>query len=416
MSYTMSDVYAYQMLHYLITRYQYQMVRIQNQKNDFWLMNQANPDYPVICISNQQINDLTIDEAYLRNVHRAILDVIGREGKLLSLNTNASSTMMDKDYMIQLLALPRELKHYDLLHTFNAIEQVPHDVEDPQNECATLTKLLEEYEGTQIHKNKRRLRFKIPKITAGIAIVCSVYFLLIQALMLYFGDLPTGIIAGGAYYKMSVVAMGEYWRILTTGFLHFDIFHLFVNIYTLFHVGMVCEKLYPPKQYLTIFISSLWIGNLFAFIADGNIVNVGISAGIFGLTASFLVVLIENQSIRLPIVRSNFLRLLFLIILLTMMPNTSFIAHLGAIVVGGFLGILFLRNQRWKTLRINTFVSFSALLACVVFFAARVQRVEPVDKEMDNAVIRGFETAGWSGYVERMKDKFQVIYEREMAK
>lgn len=415
MQYTMKDVYAYQLLHYLITQYQYQMVRIQNQKNDFWLMNPAISEYPVICITHENYSDIPVDEGYLRNVHRAILDVIGREGKLLILNTNQESVMFEKDFMIQLLAVPSTLNDHNLLQTFSGINQIPHQVEDPQTECASLTRLLEEYETSQSQKGKRRLKIKIPKVTAGIAIVCFIYFLIVQGLTIYFQNLPASIIAGGAYYKMHVVATAEYWRIFTTGFLHFDIFHLFVNLYTLFSIGLVCEKLYSLKQYLMIFLGSLFIGNLFAFIADGNVVNVGISAGIFGVMAAFIIVLVENQSIRLPIVRRSVSRLLFLIILLTMMPNTSFMADIGATITGAFLGFMFTGNARWKNLRKHTTISFSVLLVCLVFFASRVYRVEPVDKEMDTTLIQGFEKVGWNVYAEQMKEKFQIIYEREMA-
>lgn len=260
------------------------------------------------------------------------------------------------------------------------------------------------------------MNIRVPKITAGIIGICFVVFILSQFLMVYFQDLTTGVIASGAYYKMMVVAMQEYWRIFTTGFLHFDIFHFLINAYAIFTVGLMCEKLYKPWQYLLIFGASLSVGNLFAFIADGNIVNVGMSAGILGLTAALIAVLVENLSIRLPVVRNSVMRLIFLNLLLTMMPNVSWIGHIGGFLTGGFLGVILIQNKQWKTLRMNTAISFMALLVCLVFFSLRVHLVEPMDKETDKIIITGFENAGWTGYADQLKENFAIIYEGESAK
>lgn len=411
--YGKSDVYAYQLLHYFITRKQYQMVRIQNQKKDFWLMNANHSKYPVICISVEGYNESNIEEDYLRNVQRAILDIINREGKLLILNTNSLSTSFEKEYLQQ-IHVDSGTVHQTISSEFNDIHTVIHDVEDGQIECANLMRSLEEYEAQTKRRGMTKVKVRIPRLTAAISIICFVYFLLVQGAMLYFQDMATGIIASGGYYKMSVVAMNENWRIFTSGLLHYDVFHLFVNIYGLFSIGLLCEKLYKPTHYILIFLLSLWVGNLFAFIADSNIVSVGMSGGIFGLSAAFAVVLLENGSIRLPMVKSSLFRLLFLDFLIAMMPNTSLIANIGAVVTGGFLGVMFIQSKRWKSLTLNTTISFIVLLGCLGFFAAKVQRVEPIDKEMDNSLIQGFEKAGWTDYAKRLKANFELIYEREM--
>lgn len=416
MQYTEKEVYACQLLHYLVTQQQYQLVRVQNQKNDHWLMNASNKEYPVICISCEYFTDISIDEAYIRNVHRAILDVIGREGKLLILNTNESSENLEKEFADQMVVLPQKEMSENIQKSLPGIELVLHGVEDSQTECATLTKEIEEYEIHQRRGKRRKMNIRMPKITAGIIILCFVVFLFSQAMMVYFQDLTTGVIASGAYYKMSVVAMQEYWRILTTGLLHFDVFHLLINAYALFTVGLMCEKLYKPLHYLLIFFVSLCVGSLFAFIADGNIVSVGMSAGILGLTASFVVVLVENHSIRLPVVRNSVMRLIFLNLLLTMMPNVSWIGHIGGFISGGFLGVMLVHSERWKSLRMNTGISFIALLFCLAFFATQVTSVEPMDKETDKILIDGFENAGWSDYAEQMRQSFGIIYEGEKAK
>lgn len=411
LQYTKSDVYAYQLLHYFITRYQYQMVRIQNQKKDFWLLNPAHAQYPVICISDETY----VDEMYLRNVHRAILDAVEREGKLLLLNTNSSSTAFDREYVVQ-YPVPDAMKDIASAANFSGIEQAVFDVEDRQSECASLMRSLEEYEAQQLKKVRRNMRIRTPKVTAGIGILCIIGFAAVQACVMYFDDLATGLIASGAYYKMSVVAMKEYWRIFTTGFLHVDIFHLLMNLSVLYSIGVLCEKLYKPLHYAAIFLLSMWIGNMFAFCADGNILNVGIGGGIFGLTAAYFTALAGNGSLRIPAVRNSALRMGLLNLFLMMVPDVSMIGNVGAVAAGGFLGVMLGNAKRWKSLKLHSAISFVLLTVCLAFFAGRIQRVEPLNKELDARIIQGFEEAGWDGYAETMEANFQWMYEKGMVR
>ncbi len=49
-------------------------------------------------------------------------------------------------------------------------------------------------------------------------------------------------------------------------------------------------------------------------------------------------------------------------------------------------------------------------------FAGRIQRVEPLNKELDARIIQGFEEAGWDGYAETMEANFQWMYEKGMVR
>ena len=44
------DLFAYQLLHYLVVQQHYRIVRVQQHKEDLWLMNENHKVYPVIRI------------------------------------------------------------------------------------------------------------------------------------------------------------------------------------------------------------------------------------------------------------------------------------------------------------------------------------------------------------------------------
>ena len=172
------DIYAYQIMHYLITAYQYQVVRVDQYKEDLWLANPKQEQYPVIRISSQRMEKVDENIAYLRNVHRKILDMIHREGHLLLLNTCPDCFLLDNPFIKQIRVGPHSVSDIMILQTFRNLAEVVHDVEDPKEEMARLARSIEETQILQqkkfIAKVKRSLR---PDITITVMAFCVLYAL-----------------------------------------------------------------------------------------------------------------------------------------------------------------------------------------------------------------------------------------------
>ena len=79
-------------------------------------------------------------------------------------------------------------------------------------------------------------------------LVCIIIFLLALMSAFYLENDAIAIVLWGAYYKMNVISMQEYWRLLTAGFMHIALFHLFANIMALYSIGCGCEKAYDPPS------------------------------------------------------------------------------------------------------------------------------------------------------------------------
>jgi membrane associated rhomboid family serine protease len=92
----------------------------------------------------------------------------------------------------------------------------------------------------------------------------------------------------GALY-LPLVASGDWWRLLTTDFLHFGIFHLAVNMYSLYWVGSVLEHVIGRWRFLLLYLASGLAGSAGALIATPNAVTVGASGAIFGILGALYV-------------------------------------------------------------------------------------------------------------------------------
>jgi rhomboid protease GluP len=79
-----------------------------------------------------------------------------------------------------------------------------------------------------------------------------------------------------------LVAIGQYWRLFTSMFLHIGLLHLFFNGYALLVIGTEIERILGWKRFLTIYFSSGLFGGLASYAFSPN-VSAGASGAIFGL-------------------------------------------------------------------------------------------------------------------------------------
>jgi rhomboid protease GluP len=95
-------------------------------------------------------------------------------------------------------------------------------------------------------------------------------------------DIPGQILVGfGAKYNPAIAA-GEWWRLITAGFLHGGLFHIFMNSWALYALAGQVEELYGSPRFIVFYIVSTICGFLASAWWSPS-VSVGASAGIFGM-------------------------------------------------------------------------------------------------------------------------------------
>ncbi len=95
----------------------------------------------------------------------------------------------------------------------------------------------------------------------------------------------------------TLVLQGQYWRIFTAMFLHDpnSIFHIFLNMLSLFFIGRAVEVFYGKWRYLVIYLLSGICGGISFLLLSPGDVAVGASGAIFGVFGALGVFYIINR-------------------------------------------------------------------------------------------------------------------------
>ena len=94
----------------------------------------------------------------------------------------------------------------------------------------------------------------------------------------------------GALYTPYVKNRGEYWRFITSAFIHTEFLHLFMNMYCIFYLGRMFETMLGPVRYLILVLVSIVMSSLATYYysyRDSNVDN-SITIGASGLFYGFL--------------------------------------------------------------------------------------------------------------------------------
>ena len=180
----------------------------------------------------------------------------------------------------------------------------------------------------------------------------KVTFVLLTIMIAYFifmtfngGTTNTeNLIKFGAMAPPFVVAFNQYYRFVTSIFIHIGITHMFFNGYALYIFGPQIERLMGPKKYLLFFLLTGIGGNIATFIFNYVSVSAGASGSLFGLLGAFLYLIHRHKEMITPEGRKSLLSMLGINLLLTFaVPSISITAHLGGLIMGYLLSYVFIR-------------------------------------------------------------------------
>jgi membrane associated rhomboid family serine protease len=104
-----------------------------------------------------------------------------------------------------------------------------------------------------------------------------------------FGDLRSRFFADFALYGPSI-AEGEWYRLVTSGFLHISIIHIGFNMFLLLILGRLLEPALGTPRFLALYFASLLAGSFGALVVEPNAFTVGASGAVFGLAGAVFVI------------------------------------------------------------------------------------------------------------------------------
>ena len=161
---------------------------------------------------------------------------------------------------------------------------------------------------------------------------------------------------------------GEFYRLVTAGFLHGDTLHILMNSWVLFDLGAEVETIYDTRR-LIVFYFVTTITGFLASSAIGHHVSVGSSAGIFGLIGTMLAFGFTDKSGLGQAVKQHYGRWVVYSLAMSFIPGIDLLAHVGGLV-GGFvtaaaLGTATARGAgKERAIQIAAWVAVAITLLC----------------------------------------------------
>jgi membrane associated rhomboid family serine protease len=140
------------------------------------------------------------------------------------------------------------------------------------------------------------------------------------------------------------VAEGEWYRLLTSGFLHANLLHIGFNVLLIFFLGRLLEPALGTPRFLFLYFASLLAGSLGVMLLDPNAVTYGASGAVFGLAGATFVIA-RGRGMDAIAGQIGFL-IVFNLIFSFAVPHISVGAHLGGLVGGVICALAIVAGER----------------------------------------------------------------------
>ena len=191
-----------------------------------------------------------------------------------------------------------------------------------------------------------RTRVWVTPLLVGLNVI--VFMLMLTAGAGLFQVNPLVALRWGSNYGPLTLGHGQWWRLLTSTFIHFGLIHIVVNMIALAQAGPIVERLFGSKRFLLLYLGAGLYGEVASLWWHPMANGAGASGAIFGVFGGLLAFALNPRnavpvavmkSIRartIPIVLFNLgLGLLYL--------NIDNAAHVGGLLGGIAMGILLSR-------------------------------------------------------------------------
>jgi rhomboid protease GluP len=138
----------------------------------------------------------------------------------------------------------------------------------------------------------------------------------------------------GAKFRGSILE-GEWWRLVTAGFLHGGLLHIAMNSWVLYDLGAEVESIYGPYRFIVFYLLST-VGGFLASTFWSNSLSIGASAGLTGLIGAMIALGVRSQTSMGAAIRGHYVRWAIALLLLGFVGffQVDNAAHIGGLATG----------------------------------------------------------------------------------
>ena len=371
---TKSDEIVMKLLHYFITEKGYNPIVLHGAKDEIW-KETLNSDYKIVRIVSNYIHN---NEQFDFDLFKTKKIVKKIQKTTFSLNMNALSIFINLGENVNIKETYRNidivnLKEFDDIKQYKTVMEVFPDIikkskikEKGMELFFKLTSEINKKNEQEGIKAEEIFKPKKPIITVSLIIINVIVFILMYILGKGSQDAFT-LIKFGAFQK-DLILGGEYYRLITSAFLHIGIFHLLFNCYALYVIGRQLESFLGKIKFLIIYLVSALCGSLMSMIFPISI-SAGASGAIFGLLGSLLYFGYNYRVYLGTVLKSQIIPLILInLIFGFMVSGINNAAHIGGLIGGILITMsLGIKYKSKKSEQINGIVLLSLFLGFLIY-------------------------------------------------
>jgi membrane associated rhomboid family serine protease len=140
------------------------------------------------------------------------------------------------------------------------------------------------------------------------------------------------------------VAEGEWYRLVTSGFLHASIIHIGFNMFLLLVLGRLLEPSLGTPRFLVLYFASLLAGSFGALVVEPNGLTIGASGAVFGLAGAIFVIA-RGRGMNELAGEIGFL-IVFNLIFSFVSPRISVGGHIGGLIGGVICALIIVAGEK----------------------------------------------------------------------
>ena len=149
----------------------------------------------------------------------------------------------------------------------------------------------------------------------------------------------------GGNFGPDILIKGQYWRLITSNYIHIGFTHLLFNMWCLYSIGTELEEFIGSQYFIVIYTISGISGSIASCFFNYNIVGAGASGAIFGISGALLVMAYYiSRKFKDENFNYNYTPLVVFIgynvIFGFLVPGIDNAAHIGGLIIGSILGLV----------------------------------------------------------------------------
>ncbi|KAF0223616.1 MAG: peptidase S54 (rhomboid) family [Erysipelotrichaceae bacterium] len=385
----------------------YKIIDVRIMGKEIWLNHPRNTRELLRLSLNGAFN-LPMQEERTAAIRRAIEKIFGERTLLYDVRFDDEESryeLLEETAFVVLSHLTQENVFLDRFPMIRPIlqkaEEKPTDLEDAQQRLAILRP-----------KRIENVKPKMPKATFVVVVVCLAMYGIVGLFTDLGGYNPinTSILLG-AYYKTFIIVNHEYWRFLTSGFIHTDLIHLVMNMYALYNLGLYFEPKFGWKQLILTLVVGVISGSAFLYITSGNLLAVGLSGGLFALLGAIVIYQIESGQIKYRPIQMQLLQLFVINLFIAFLPGIAVMAHVGGFFGGILVALYFNHKPSWKNLKMHVKIASGVLVIAMIGLIAIDKKHQPFYGKTDYEVVQQAYDFGLDWYADGLKSNLDAYYE-----